>query len=188
MNLLGEHWIHDGTVTYCDGDVGDMNHEGVVVDHVRHVLADLVGMEVDYLAALAEGSGWPQGFVEQAVAAGAVDWYLDAARGVFGLDLRQKAIMEWGWHAVRLNLIETRVINDRTVAEIKDGIWEILGDLPKPSAVFWICEYEGDRKILLTGAQVETDEWDADWKEAPCGPNAAVAQMDKEMEPDFYKK
>lgn len=39
----GEYWIHDGTVTYCDGDIGRDNHEAVVIDHVQRDIIERVG-------------------------------------------------------------------------------------------------------------------------------------------------
>ena len=34
--IRGEYWIIDGSATFADGDVGDMNHEGYAIDHARH--------------------------------------------------------------------------------------------------------------------------------------------------------
>jgi hypothetical protein len=33
--ITGEWWIIDGSANYADGDIGDMNHEMYVIDHVR---------------------------------------------------------------------------------------------------------------------------------------------------------
>lgn len=33
---MSEYWIHnDGSVDFADGDIGDYNHEGIVIDHVQ---------------------------------------------------------------------------------------------------------------------------------------------------------
>jgi hypothetical protein len=32
--VANEYWIHDGQASYADGDVGDVNHEGMVIDSI----------------------------------------------------------------------------------------------------------------------------------------------------------
>ena len=43
----GEWWIIDGQAIYADGDVGDMNHSGYVMEHVAHEIADMMGYSFD---------------------------------------------------------------------------------------------------------------------------------------------
>jgi len=39
MTLQGEWWLQDGTAVFADGDVGDINHEHLVIQHcIEHVL------------------------------------------------------------------------------------------------------------------------------------------------------
>ncbi len=38
--LNGEWWIQDGSAYFADGDVGDMNHEGMVIAQAQSELAD----------------------------------------------------------------------------------------------------------------------------------------------------
>lgn len=42
MNLSGEWWIIDGVAHFADGDVGDMNHEAYVHEHVYRELSDRI--------------------------------------------------------------------------------------------------------------------------------------------------
>lgn len=43
--IKGEYWIIDGSVNYADGDVGDTNHEGYALDHLRRTVLDAVGID-----------------------------------------------------------------------------------------------------------------------------------------------
>lgn len=40
MVTTGEYWICDGQAIYADGDFGDINHEGLVIQHVFSELVD----------------------------------------------------------------------------------------------------------------------------------------------------
>jgi len=39
-SVRGEFWIMDSHVSFADGDIGDMNHNGYVIDHVRRTFCD----------------------------------------------------------------------------------------------------------------------------------------------------
>lgn len=45
--LRDEWWIIDGTAEYANGDIGDMNHDAYVIEHMRHHIADRLGIEYD---------------------------------------------------------------------------------------------------------------------------------------------
>lgn len=45
LKIRGEYWIIDGTTNFADGDVGDINHEGYALDHLRYKIADALGMD-----------------------------------------------------------------------------------------------------------------------------------------------
>lgn len=48
MVMTGEWWITDsGQAIFADGDIGDCNHEGVVIDHIVPDIAELAGLKVD---------------------------------------------------------------------------------------------------------------------------------------------
>jgi hypothetical protein len=40
VKLTGEYWVQDGFVQFADGDIGDLNHEGYVVQYVFGQYAD----------------------------------------------------------------------------------------------------------------------------------------------------
>ena len=41
----GEYWIQDGSAMFADGDIGDMNHEAMVLESVRAEIASLLGKD-----------------------------------------------------------------------------------------------------------------------------------------------
>ncbi len=43
--VSGEWWIIDGSAHYADGDVGDMNHEAYVVDHLAGIFLNAMDIE-----------------------------------------------------------------------------------------------------------------------------------------------
>lgn len=43
IKITGEYWLVDGDVNYADGDVGDTNHEGFALDHLRRKILDATG-------------------------------------------------------------------------------------------------------------------------------------------------
>ena len=44
----GEWWIdEDGSTTYADGDVGDRNHEGIVIETLVHEILYHFDIDVD---------------------------------------------------------------------------------------------------------------------------------------------
>jgi len=56
-DITGEYWIHDdGDAEYCDGDIGDMNHEGIVLNRVQRDIVEKVGdVKKDTGSGLARG-------------------------------------------------------------------------------------------------------------------------------------
>lgn len=45
LTIRGEYWIVDGSVNYADGDVGDTNHEGYALDHLRRLVLGAVDID-----------------------------------------------------------------------------------------------------------------------------------------------
>lgn len=43
--IRGEYWIVDGSANYADGDVGDTNHEGYALDHLRRIVLEACDLE-----------------------------------------------------------------------------------------------------------------------------------------------
>lgn len=43
--IRGEYWIIDGSTNYADGDIGDTNHEGFALDHLRRRVLEAVNID-----------------------------------------------------------------------------------------------------------------------------------------------
>jgi hypothetical protein len=49
VQLKGEYWIQDGHVEFADGDVGDLNHEGIATNSVfSHYESEIISLAKDY--------------------------------------------------------------------------------------------------------------------------------------------
>jgi hypothetical protein len=45
--LRGEYWIINGQAIYADGDIGDMNHEGYVIQYAQNLISQEVNYDFD---------------------------------------------------------------------------------------------------------------------------------------------
>jgi hypothetical protein len=52
--VSGEYWIIDGSAVYADGDIGDMNHEAYVIDHLNRIFLDIFDINKDEPLPLSE--------------------------------------------------------------------------------------------------------------------------------------
>jgi hypothetical protein len=203
--IRGEWWIHhDGSITYCDGDYGEANHEMIVKFHAISVLADWFGCSLnsheptleDLLYALGVD---PDMGVDDLLAKcetiGQVPLWQIAVDSS-NIDSRAYAMRLWGWHAVRGNHVETWEITDATANEILKGIWKILEydcEEIDPDCNVHINGTKGRRCVTLTGRQIESGEWPSDSKAgAPSyeitAPNAALVAMDRQLEHPYYRE
>src|SRR5687768_4832355 len=116
MGIQGEFWLIGGHADFCDGDVGDDNHESVVLctvlnNHGMEGLEEYESATLDELVAL--------GFTSEELAL--FDYSSSA-------DPREYAQREWGWHRLEGNRVETFVITKSTLADIADGLFDAYGE------------------------------------------------------------
>lgn len=45
LTIRGEYWIIDGSPNYADGDIGDTNHEGYALNHLRRLVLEAVDID-----------------------------------------------------------------------------------------------------------------------------------------------
>lgn len=155
----GEWWIDDGgRVLYADGDHGDYNHEGHVIEILCGRLREAAGMEPtdqddpvtcrtqigDYLDEQgldideAYETIWAALDKVEGAEAGAM------ARGLLGgrgdsLDAREYAIRFWGWIRVAGSELEMRDFSPATLKRAGSGLAEILwenGNYEEPDEEF----------------------------------------------------
>jgi len=148
MDIRGEYWIHeDGWVDFADGDVGDYNHEAIVVNLVQHKIADaMAGVEgpngeiKNHTETSYDGNiEWDE-FTQdlEEVFDGDEDAQLDAIKqaGItdeewacattYGVDPREFALKNWGWKSVRGNNVDTWNYTRDDLDTIVSGLDEIL--------------------------------------------------------------
>lgn len=155
--INGEYWVkEDGDVDYADGDMGEWNHEGIVIDLVRHEIADIFNIYLD------EYHDWDE--VKQEIIEKYLEdldenelkkysqYYDDGEWDYHSLiddhfedilkengineetisiaedqgDARAYALEHWGWKAVRGDNVETWELKPEDFDAIYTGLGEIL--------------------------------------------------------------
>ena len=215
--VQGEYWIFDdGSVHYCDGDVGDVNHEAYALQHAQMKVLDRMNIDSDIeyldrnemLARIARqfehdapGEIRERAQAEQWDEFDIADWMakehkvdahlLDAAfdRG----DIRQYAMRHWGWHALRGDTAETWEITPESLQTIAAGILNALDETgvePEeidPDEEFWVDAYKGHRSERLVYSQLEAPDLGAEFVPPPAAPPEQVRQLDLDLLPTFYQ-
>ena len=147
--LRGEWWIIDGNVVFADNDIGDIGHEGYVIDHIKRKYAydefDR-GEWVDWdefkkqlsKEAYEEQNGdiddamWDKLYkssseytnlcIAKLKEMGATDIELAIADG-YG-DAREYGLQELGWKRVKADNIQTQTLTHDDLKDIANGLWD----------------------------------------------------------------
>ena len=207
----GEYWIfEDGSVSFCDGDIGDVNHEAYAIQHAAHLLGIDEGDDVATSMAKSliededqesRADAEPYGFCLDRLASDPAR--LELFRIACGNgDPRQYAAKHWRWHALRGHHVETWDITEAALKAISRGIDSVLEeeiggvDFDDDSemeavrrTVFYIESFKGNRSLTMTYAELEAEAFgsgDSTGSAALQGPNAAVRAMDQQDVPGFY--
>lgn len=156
---LGEYWIDSGSAIFADGNVGDMNHEGYVIQHAQSLLCESDDWESGKQELAEEIWGLVENnpvlleaaisygisektceedaeqiiceFGEKSGAMNPEKWLLfTVANDNYShpnMDLRDFAMKNWGWKAVRGRNVQTWFLTSSDLSSISDGLNEILG-------------------------------------------------------------
>lgn len=135
--LNGEYWIIDGKATFADGDVIDSNHASFVQDHIISSYLDKMGVYsessdktefeealIQYGKKLTNSDDVNQLITSAVSKIGMSDeeWSI-----VFGdKDPRPYGMKNLGWKRVHGNNIETYLLNNQDIEQIRKGVWDIL--------------------------------------------------------------
>jgi len=144
--LNGEWWIINGSALYADGNVGMMNHEAYVIDHIKRKYAYDEFDKGEYIdwdkfklelarEKLAEeyGSDLAENLIEKKdpmikdiylkklKEMGMTDEEYALAEGIG--DAREYGMKELGWKRVKSNNIQTETLTHQDLKEIADGLW-----------------------------------------------------------------
>jgi hypothetical protein len=194
--LRGEWWFEDGQALFADGDVGDTNHEGMVIDRLKREIIDELGGDasdseyVEDFDAYAEdifehiGSDFTPEEIE--------DWkeedYFSVIKsyilrvGSYELkekflyayssnkDAREYALIHWGWQRVKGNVIQTQTLTSRDIKNISNGLYEAYGEqLEDPEVTFEI-------EVMATRSYYTEVPWPVIQKDDPTALNAYRAR------------
>lgn len=197
MNKIqGEYWITGSDVLFADGDVGDTNHEGIVIDHARRELLCLAGAdtldtefctEKDFLAAMQElaedlKEDAPHGFNDAVdlacrIAEDSIPNGLGDCAKELG-DTRIFAIKTWNWIWVKKNNIAANSPTQDTLKQIKQGINNILEqegeyEIPEDAVELYNLSFQATGKIYETTladlSNLKTGQ--ETFRETLCAPN-----------------
>lgn len=145
-NFKGEYWIQDGYVQFADGNVGDLNHEAIVIQHAASQVLSDIGIDADepYLPDMknkiyeAIQDDLPDEIREKyenieitiqdclkyygknILKNSKFDELVDAAYD--RIDVRRFAMREWGWKAIRDNNVDTWNLTSDDLKKISSGL------------------------------------------------------------------
>lgn len=153
-SLRGEYWIDDsGESWYADGDVGDINHEGMVIDLVRRQVLDDLGVDTsseEYVDVIGKYYDqifdnikddlnkeqlieWENEEFEKVIKfylksqnVENVDEKLDVVYG--RMDGRDYGMKFLGWKRMKGNVIQTETLTNDDIKIINRGIYSAYGD------------------------------------------------------------
>lgn len=168
----GEWWIdEDGQSVYADGDIGDMNHEGLVIQRVLCSLADKMGVydyddgDWDYIRDKVtkkyledhpeledQEIDTDKLFMMLLMINGVDTEIISLAQG--NGDARQYAAENWGWKHVNDDSVNTWTLTPDDADIILSGLWDIHGEL-EPDDEFEIYVHTTEESYTLTIAQLE---------------------------------
>lgn len=118
--VQGEWWIEDGSAQYCDGDIGDVNHEIAAREAIAYKYLDdpeqLEETIEDWFFSLS---------TEQISELGITP---EEAQVLAGGDAREYAMKHLGWKRMAGNSVETWTLTSNDLRSIADGIWDAYGE------------------------------------------------------------
>lgn len=116
---LGEFWLMNGQSLYADGDIGDVNHEGVVIDTIldQYNLDTMKMMDLEHKGL--DDQNNRDYYLKEL---GMTDEELNAVRGL--TDPREYGMSHFGWARVNGTDIQTYTINSTIMNDIANGLWD----------------------------------------------------------------
>lgn len=155
-DVRGEWWIQDdGSAIYADGDIGDMNHEGYVINMIcsdilnklnintdedsprledyENEIAESLSISKDQVQSRSELKKFLKEFILESFSKEFIndkqlEEYLEIALGSHRLDAREYALRYWRWKRMKGNEIETQNMSNEDLIIISRGIANAYGD------------------------------------------------------------
>jgi len=158
-SIQGEWWFQDGQAVFADGDVGDINHEGMVLDSLRRQILDDLGVDTgkyDFSPEISdlkddifqnigddltpeELALWQEDEINEVIISYLtrqgnknirdIIYYIRGhdANGKT-LDIRNYALVHWGWQRVKRNVIQTQTLSSKDLSNIVSGLNDAYND------------------------------------------------------------
>ena len=209
--IKGEYWITDtGEIEYADGDIGDYNHEMLVIQTVRYILLNAINADTDFNTEFLDKDTFITAIINETETDEAKKENIEEilTKKLEELnqtniishipialekgDARYFAMQQLGWCWIKNNSATVWQINKESLNLIKNGISEILTD-------------ENDENIEefnITISSAKTNRsYNINWIELETGNiefsnnnyifeskgNDQISKMDKALEPKCYK-
>jgi hypothetical protein len=121
-SIRGEYWIQGGSVEFADGDIGDFNHEAVVMQHAAILLSDELEMQLND-----DESVCIRDVIQIANKRKLTPYQsqlLEVCKD--NVDLRLYAMSKWHWYWVKGDNIGTQTFTKSDMSNIYSGLSEIL--------------------------------------------------------------
>lgn len=133
--IRGEWWIMDGNISFADGDVGDMNHDAYVIDHIRRKFCDDEHFDrMDYI----DWDGYENSIKENCGNENPETYLKNYLMNELGMNLEEiqiargngdpkgYAVKNYGWKKVNGNNVSTWTLTANDLSEIADGLSEAM--------------------------------------------------------------
>ena len=141
--IRGEWWLIDGEPMFADGDTGDINHEGMVINHIyaqydidpesyvsdidqiNSVISNSKNLITDeQIDKFSEDYGMDENFIRDVLRK--IEGITEDEKNVLSgwMDARDYGLKHLGWIRVKGNNIETWIIDDSTLREIANGMYD----------------------------------------------------------------
>lgn len=211
--IKGEYWIIGGDATYVDGNVGDTNHEGYALEHLRRKVLEGVGILDDdfdwdeVVKEIPEAILDSVDFAEMPEDPDALEMLLRYAEQI-GLpagdidhaferrgDVRTYMAKTYGWIMCHGNRLAVWHLTRDAAEEIADAVANILyeeasWDDEEPDAELEILVAASGKTYATTLQQLLHNDFSdigLTEIEPPVGRNAQVAQLDLNLELPCYQ-
>lgn len=216
--ITGEYWIYDdGSINYADGDIGDTNHEGLVLAYVRRLVLDAVGGgDTDYFDDSSFESALEEVLPEDAFGENlrlrTIDYitknydspqreqelrYIAPAFDA-SIDLREWAMRNLGWIWVRGDHCTAYQLDHQTLKALKDGVGEILdteGHYDSEDAAedvsLSVRSLKDGKHYYIALADLESGDFNfgtTDYQLDQPAPRTSVRRMDIDAQNPYYGK
>jgi len=156
-NVRGEFWIIEGNAIYCDSDIGDIGHEGYVLDTIRNEIMDdpeesFTTWEQRVAQEILEEK--IENIIDPQLKQNLINEYKDNIvpfileyienEGVvdakekllllFGRgDPREYAMKKWGWKRLMNDNVETWTLTPKDIKNISNGLYDAYDEEAKVS-------------------------------------------------------